>query len=291
MQLDSEDKSVKFFNLADDPQVTTKDVDWAYEGSAGPSNWGLLSTKWGECGTGKFQSPININRANVKEFDMAPLKWKGFETGSEEGAQRGKEFYDGKTIALGDLDGPQIEVLGFSRYLKDLPLSAVIKNHFKLKEIRIHTPSEHSIDGKRFDAEMQLLHECNAKTEPACPVSKTMVVAVLMSKARTALDEKSPVFLETMIADIGLLGGVWSQYVSLYAFDFGRVASALKPYLSRYFFFKGSLTAPPCSEDVTWFVLKDPMPIEQEHLDYFIKVQGKNARPLQPDNDRVIFSI
>lgn len=177
MQLDSEDKSVKFFNLADDPQVTTKDVDWAYEGSAGPSNWGLLSTKWGECGTGKFQSPININRANVKEFDMAPLKWKGFETGSEEGAQRGKEFYDGKTIALGDLDGPQvsslcacctmsgfhsgvwqIEVLGFSRYLKDLPLSAVIKNHFKLKEIRIHTPSEHSIDGKR--CARSFLEEC-----------------------------------------------------------------------------------------------------------------------------------
>ena len=62
-------------------------------------------------------------------------------------------------------------------------------------------------------------------------------------------------------------------------------------YTSRYFLLKESLTVPPCTEDVTWYVLKDQLAISREDLQYAQRVQKQNARPLQPWNDRVIFNI
>jgi carbonic anhydrase len=55
-----------------------------------------------------------------------------------------------------------------------------------------------------------------------------------------------------------------------------------------YFHYMGSLTAPPCSEAVTWFVLKTPMTISQEQLAVFAKLYPHNARPIQPTNGRKI---
>ena len=62
-------------------------------------------------------------------------------------------------------------------------------------------------------------------------------------------------------------------------------------YASRYFLLKGSLTVPPCTEDVTWYVLKDQLTISAQDLAYAQKIQKVNVRPLQPWNDRVIFDI
>jgi carbonic anhydrase len=73
-----------------------------------------------------------------------------------------------------------------------------------------------------------------------------------------------------------------------------QIAKALKSFgisTERYFLFKGSLTVPPCTEDVTWYVLKDQLPISKSDLDYARKIQGDNTRPLQPGNNRVIFGI
>ena len=70
-----------------------------------------------------------------------------------------------------------------------------------------------------------------------------------------------------------------------------QVARALHMYAERYFLFKGSLTVPPCTEDVTWYVLKDQLAIDPEDLAYAKKIQGHNARPVQPFNDRATFDI
>jgi len=105
------------------------------------------------------------------------------------------------------------------------------------------------------------------------------------------MGEKSPEFLSSMIDDLQLIDGVWSQYVASYAFDFGKVARALHLYTERYFLFKGSLTVPPCTEDVTWYVLKDQLVIDEDDLAYAKRIQGNNARPIQPFNDRATFDV
>lgn len=55
-----------------------------------------------------------------------------------------------------------------------------------------------------------------------------------------------------------------------------------------YYMYKGSQTAPPCSEDVTWFVLKAPAEISAEQILEFAKLYPHDVRPIQPLNGRIV---
>jgi carbonic anhydrase len=65
-------------------------------------------------------------------------------------------------------------------------------------------------------------------------------------------------------------------------------ASDLLPANHGYYTFTGSLTTPPCSEGVTWFVLKTPTTISTSELEVFSKRYPLNARPVQPLHGRVV---
>ena len=51
--------------------------------------------------------------------------------------------------------------------------------------------------------------------------------------------------------------------------------------------FSGSLTTPPCSKDVTWFVLKHPTTVSAGEIVRFSRLYRNDARPTQPLYDRV----
>jgi carbonic anhydrase len=55
-----------------------------------------------------------------------------------------------------------------------------------------------------------------------------------------------------------------------------------------YYTFSGSLTTPPCSEDVTWFVLKHPVTVTAAEIEQFGKLYRNDARPTQPLYGRVV---
>ncbi len=65
-------------------------------------------------------------------------------------------------------------------------------------------------------------------------------------------------------------------------------ASTLLPADKGYYTFRGSLTTPPCSEDVTWFVLKQPVEISKPEQAAFATKYAHNARPVQPLNGRAV---
>ena len=60
----------------------------------------------------------------------------------------------------------------------------------------------------------------------------------------------------------------------------------------RYFYnYDGSLTTPPCTETVEWFVMRDPLPIRPENLQRFvdnINYGMPNNRPIQPLYNRTV---
>lgn len=62
----------------------------------------------------------------------------------------------------------------------------------------------------------------------------------------------------------------------------------LLPADQSYYTFAGSLTTPPCSEGVTWYVLKSPVQVSTSQIAAFGKFFPMNARPIQPTNSRQI---
>ena len=57
---------------------------------------------------------------------------------------------------------------------------------------------------------------------------------------------------------------------------------------SGFYHYSGSLTTPPCSEDVRWQVMKQPVEVSRSQIAAFRKLYSMNARPVQPLNDRKV---
>ena len=64
--------------------------------------------------------------------------------------------------------------------------------------------------------------------------------------------------------------------------------AGLLPRDTAYYMYMGSLTAPPCTEQVTWFVLKTPMEVSSGQIDAFAKLYSHDVRPVQPLNGRIV---
>jgi carbonic anhydrase len=56
----------------------------------------------------------------------------------------------------------------------------------------------------------------------------------------------------------------------------------------HWYRYEGSLTTPPCSEGVSWFVIANPIELSQEQIAAFTSLYPGNARPLQARQKRVI---
>jgi carbonic anhydrase len=138
-----------------------------------------------------------------------------------------------------------------------------------LKQFHFHHPSEEEIDGKRHDMVAHLVH--------ADQDGNLAVVAVLLEKGQA-----SPLLDE-------LWKSVPPQKEKEVAVDNVQINAAdLLPSDHGYYTFTGSLTTPPCSENVTWFVLKSPNTLSEAELSQFAKLYPHNARPVQPLNDRSV---
>jgi len=139
---------------------------------------------------------------------------------------------------------------------------------YQLLQFHFHKPSEEKINGKAHDMVAHLVHQAAD--------GKLAVIAVLLDggKDNPAL---KPVFAslpKQKDKEVPLKGPI--DVVKLLPNDTG------------YYSFTGSLTTPPCSESVSWFVLKTPSTVSAESLAKFAKIYPMNARPVQPLNGREI---
>jgi len=135
---------------------------------------------------------------------------------------------------------------------------------FQLVQFHFHGKSEHTVNGKRYDLVAHLVHQN--------PITKQLaVVAVFFEEG-----DASPI-LTTILDNVG-------KSVEINAQD-------LLPTNERsYFHYVGSLTTPPCSENVQWYLLKNPMTASKEQIEHFRKYYVDNERPVQELHDRVMES-
>jgi carbonic anhydrase len=50
------------------------------------------------------------------------------------------------------------------------------------------------------------------------------------------------------------------------------------------------MTEPPCSENVTWILLKTPLEVSSRDIERFRSIMGQNNRPLQAINARPVLT-
>ena len=140
---------------------------------------------------------------------------------------------------------------------------------YQLKQFHFHRPSEEKIHGESYDMEAHLVH--------ADQEGNLAVVAILLqSGGENPLVQKLWDHLPKEKKKEELLDSVEIDVTGLLPVD------------SSYYTFPGSLTTPPCSENVAWFVLKHPVVISAAEIEQFGRLYPNNARPTQAQYDRVV---
>lgn len=141
---------------------------------------------------------------------------------------------------------------------------------YTLRQFHFHVPSENRINGQTFPGEMHLVHQSENDS--------LAVIAVMIEEGDT--NEA----LASVIRDAPA-GPSEGGVVLARAFD----ASRLLPQDQHYFAFDGSLTTPPCSEGVSWRVLKQPVSLSEEQIRQLEDIMPRhNARPLQSVGGRIV---
>ena len=140
---------------------------------------------------------------------------------------------------------------------------------YDLVQFHFHKPSEEKVDGHSHAMVAHLVHKNAA--------GKLAVVAIFLDGggANAMIDSIWKNLPKEKLTQVVVPGT---------SVD----ATALLPKNHGYYTFQGSLTTPPCSEEVTWLVLKTPVKIASAEIAQFGKIYPMNARPTQPLNDRLI---
>jgi carbonic anhydrase len=141
----------------------------------------------------------------------------------------------------------------------------------ELTQCHFHSPSEHTVDGKRFPLEMHLVHK---SADDRLAVVGVFIAESVHNKA-----------FDPVWANLPRQRGVETHYPTV-AGD----VDALLPTVRTSYRYEGSLTNPPCSEGVSWIVMTTPIEVSSEQLAAFTRlIEGKD-RPVQKLNGRTILT-
>ena len=242
------------------PGGKVKVSSFGYTGLQGPLNWAGLSEKNFACSTSSNQSPINIDQAvglasKTPEMHIEDVKSAEFEN-----------------------LGSTVEVLVNGTTDFGIP--------WKMSQFHFHTPAEHRIDEEFFPLEMHMVHTAAGVYIPLVPQidegdanlididgsGKVLVVAVLFQLTEDGSTTELLTAVTKNIAHIATPGDVTETG----PLHFGKVIDHVQS--KRNYQYGGSLTTPPCTENVTFLISRTPMPVNVATFNKMKKVIKFNAR-------------
>jgi len=283
------DQVQKYYHTANAGHTAHSGCQWTYEGTSGPDAWGsICDAKYPTCSAGKSQSPIDVVTGSLSTaVSPQTLGWNIPDRSATEfanyvkgrGGDTANELYNGHTF--------QVEHMAATMTYDNVV--------YKLKQFHMHTASEHTVDGKHSDLEIQFVHT----TDDASAASKVLVVAAFF---KVDAGQGSPNFLRALVKAIPKLTDVPTAVVPV---DFAEIAQTIMigslphrganaadftPNFKNYMTYSGSFTTPPCTESVQWVLLRNPIFIYGEDAKALHTLLGDNYRPVQPLNGRVVQS-
>ena len=237
--------------------TSARPVHWSYEGPEGPMAWGALSPVYALCKDGVGQSPIALTSGAAG----TGVTWK-FNYGSTGLTLAHHEHVDelvdnGHTIQVKVEEGSTLTLNG---------------SVYTLKQFHFHTPSEHTLDGKNLPMEMHMVHQDSA--------GGFAVVSILFEEGKPNAN------IAKLVANLPAAKGdtvtVANERLDL---------EMHLPATEKAFHYVGSLTTPPCSEQVQWLVLQDRVTASPDQLAAFATLIGPNNRPVQALHTREVSTV
>ncbi len=140
---------------------------------------------------------------------------------------------------------------------------------FSLKNVHFHAPSEHTIDGKSFPLELHFVNKTAS--------GSGAVIGVLVNE--------------------GAQNDAWQPFIDAMAKTTKDTPSeaelpwqSMAPTSFTAFNYAGSLTTPPCSQPINWWVDSTPITMSAAQIQAFTNQYTNNNRPVQPLDGRVVVS-
>lgn len=231
---------------------------FAYDnGPVGQSTW------CGGCNDGsvKFQAPINIP-TNIPPSEQPVIQFQQYNDPTE------LVIYHGNPYNL------KIDYKAGTSSIK------IGNDTFKLNEFHFHRPSEEAVDNHRYPMVVHLVHQ-----KAGCPAGNAgcvAAVAILIEQGEPSqkTNELLNILLQHFPPPDGPQPGVKIT-----------VEGLLPPNSDNagYYRYDGSLTTPPCTGNLTFYMLKEHLKFSAEQLAQFEKhYPSPNARDIQPLNGRAI---
>jgi carbonic anhydrase len=211
------------------------DVKWNYQGKNNPQNWGQFSST---CAIGKKQSPIDVNLTN-KQLTKVYFNYQ---------LSSMHILNNGRTVMV-KCDRASYIMLDNKRY--------------EIQQFHYHSPSEHSLNGQFFPAELHLVHQQK---------KQYTVIGIVVKEGTENLayqpfiDRLPP--QESPEIDLGIT-------INL---------AKLLPNNKTAYRYSGSLTTPPCTEGVNWLLMTDPVELSPAQITALKNVFNGNNRPIQRKN-------
>ncbi|MBL1265073.1 carbonic anhydrase [Methylomicrobium sp. RS1] len=229
---------------------------WTHEEQA---DWGAIEDPtqttaplmypYAECSIGTHQSPVDLGgQSNARKLNTLQVKY----------TKDKPDFYN---------SGHAVQVNSSANYKGELKIG---NDLYPLIQYHFHAPSEHVINGTTYPAELHFVHIRED--------GRIAVLGVLLEEGaanetlQTILDNVKPTASEHNANT-----GIEINPKSLLPHD-----------VSHFYTYAGSLTTPPCSEGVSWYVLAKPVAVSTAQLSQLESLYSDNARHAQALNGRVV---
>ncbi|XP_010414580.1 PREDICTED: alpha carbonic anhydrase 2-like isoform X2 [Camelina sativa] len=221
----------------------------------GPKNWGKLKPEWNMCGKGEMQSPIDLTNKRVKLVSHLGKLSRNYKPSNATLKNRGHDMM----LKFGEEGAGSFKING---------------TEYKLLQLHWHSPSEHTVNGKRFALELHMVHESKN--------GSMAVVTVLYKIGRPNS------FLKLLEQKLVAITDQHDAERNVVMIDPNKIKTESR----NYYRYIGSLTTPPCTQNITWTILKKIRTVSKSQVN-LLRVavhddSNSNARPVQPTNKRVI---
>ncbi|EOA27729.1 hypothetical protein CARUB_v10023883mg [Capsella rubella] len=214
--------TVSCLSATTDSREVENEREFSYEQNKenGPSKWGKIKPEWAMCGKGDLQSPIDLTNKRVTIVTHFQKLTKDYKPCNATLINRGHDM--------------------MLRFEGEGPGSFMVNgtDEYKLLQLHWHSPSEHTINGRRFALELHLVHE---------NINGSLAVVTVLYKIG-----RPDSFLRSLEKKLSVITDQSEAKKNVEMID----PKSIKIGSRKYYRYLGSLTTPPCTQNVIWTIVR-----------------------------------